>query len=63
MNRPEPPPPPREIGRAAILVLLVVAAIFLIIFFARNIWHAEELKDDQQSGNNVAENYQGQSNY
>ncbi|ANI79549.1 MULTISPECIES: hypothetical protein [Sphingobium] len=63
MNRAEPPPPPRKPGKAAVLVLLVIAAIILIIFFARNIWHGEELQENQEAGNNVAENYQGQSNY
>lgn len=63
MNRAEPPPPPRKPGKAAALVLLVIAAIVLIIFFARNIWHGEELRENQEAGNNVAENYQGQSNY
>jgi hypothetical protein len=63
MNRAEPPPPPRKPGKAAVLILLVIAAIILIIFFARNIWHGEELQKNQEAGNNVAENYQGPSNY
>jgi len=62
MNRAEPPPP-RRAGRAAMLILLVMAAIVLVIFFGRNIWHGERLEEDQQAGNNVAANYQGQSNY
>lgn len=61
MNRVDPPPP--SAGRAAILITLVIAVIIAIIFIGRNVWHGEALQDNQEAGNNVAENYQGQSNY
>jgi hypothetical protein len=57
------PPPPRKAGRAAALIILVIAVIIAIIFIGRNVWHGEELRDNQAAGNNVAGNYQGQSNY
>lgn len=63
MNRSEPPPSPRKAGKAAALILMVVVAIVLILFVARNVWHGERLEEDQQVGNNVAGNYQGQTNY
>ena len=63
MKRSEPPPPPRKAGKAATIILSIVAAIILVIFFARNFWHGEELQENQEAGNNVAGNYQGQSNY
>lgn len=62
MNRIDPPPPPKA-GRATALILLVIAVVIAIIFIGRNVWHGEELQDDQQAGNNVASSYQGQSNY
>ncbi|HWV12846.1 MAG TPA: hypothetical protein VN110_06070 [Sphingobium sp.] len=62
MNRIDPPPPPKA-GRAAAFIILVIAMVIAIIFIGRNIWHGEELQDNQQAGNNVAGNYQGQSNY
>lgn len=57
------PPPPRNAGRAAVLIILVIAVIIAILFIGRNVWHAEELQDNQEVGNNVAGSYQGQSNY
>jgi hypothetical protein len=62
MNRSEPPPP-RKAGKAAAIILGIVAAIILVIFFGRNVWHGEELQENQETGDNVATNYQGQSNY
>ena len=57
------PPPPRHAGRAAVLIILVIAVIIAILFIGRNVWHTEELQENQEAGNNVAGNYQGQSNY
>ena len=62
MHRIDPPPPFRA-GRAAVLIVLIIAVIIAILFIGRNVWHGEELQDNQEAGNNVAGNYQGQSNY
>ncbi len=45
------------------LIVLIIAVIIAILFIGRNVWHGEELQDNQEAGNNVAGNYQGQSNY
>ena len=45
------------------LIVLIIAVIIAILFIGRNVWHGEELQDNQEVGNNVAGNYQGQSNY
>ncbi|HKY80554.1 MAG TPA: hypothetical protein VJM09_03690 [Sphingobium sp.] len=45
------------------IILALIAAIILVIFVGRNIWHGEELQENQEAGNNVAGTYQGQSNY
>ena len=62
MSRIDPPPPPKA-GRAAAFITLVIAMIIAIIFIGRNVWHGEELHDNQEVGDNVASNYQGQPNY
>lgn len=57
------PPPPRNTGRAAALIVLAIAVIIAILFIGRNVWHGEELQDNQEAGTNVAGNYQGQHNF
>ncbi len=58
MDQSDPPPPP-EAGRAAALIILVIAVIIAIIFIGRNVWHGEELRDNQAAGKDLASDYQG----
>jgi len=54
-------PSSRRLGRAAILIVCIVLVMFVIVFIARNFWHADELHQDQASGNNVATEHSGPS--
>ncbi|AHE57162.1 hypothetical protein [Sphingomonas sanxanigenens] len=47
-------PSPRRLGRAGIYIVAIVLAVFVFIFFARNIWHGEELNEDQATGQNLS---------
>ncbi len=47
----------RRLAKAGAWVALLLAVIIIAIFFGRNIWHYEELKEDQQNGTNVATSY------
>lgn len=54
-------PSPRRMAKAGLAVATIVIAVIIIIFLARNIWHSEELKDEQMTGNNVATEHTGPS--
>ncbi|HUD91109.1 hypothetical protein [Sphingobium sp.] len=54
-------PSPRRLGTAAALICGIVLALFIVIFVARNVWHGEELEQDQATGNNVATEHTGPS--
>ncbi len=46
-------PGPGKLGRAAIYIVGIFAIVFLIVFLGRNIWHGEELGEDQATGQNL----------
>lgn len=52
-------PPTRRFERAAVIVVGIVLAMFILVFVGRNVWHGEELKQDQATGNNVATEHTG----
>lgn len=56
---PDKKPSTRKKEHAAILIIVVVAAIVATIFIGLNIWHVQELEEDQQTGNNVATQHTG----
>lgn len=56
-------PSTRKKERAALWVVGIVVAIVIVIFLGRNIGHGEELNDDQEAGNNVAQSHVGQTHY
>ncbi|MHA6766549.1 hypothetical protein [Sphingobium ummariense] len=56
-------PSPRRAGRAAAWVIGILLALILVLFVARNVWHGEELKEDQATGANTADHYRDRSNY
>ena len=47
-------PSPRRLGLAGIYIVAIVLAVFVFVFFARNIWHGEELNEDQATGQNLS---------
>jgi len=56
---PSQQPGSRRLQRAGCAVVVIVLAIILIVFLARNIWHGEELHEDQATGNNAATEHTG----
>ena len=46
-------PGPRKLGRVASYIVLIFVVVFLTVFFGRNIWHNEELSEDQATGQNL----------
>ena len=52
-------PSPRRLGKAGAFICGVIIALFIIIFVARNVWHGEELEQEQATGNNVATEHTG----
>jgi len=43
-------PSSRRLTRAGLMVVVIVLAVIVLMFAGRNIWHAEELKQEQQTG-------------
>lgn len=43
-------PSSRRLARAGVMVVVVVLAVIVLVFAGRNVWHAEELKQEQQTG-------------
>ncbi len=54
-------PSPRRLGKPGTFICGVIIALFIIIFVAKNVWHGEELEQDQITGNNVATEHSGPS--
>ena len=52
---------PSPLAKAGAFICGVIIALFIIIFVARNVWHGEELEQDQATGNNVATEHTGPS--
>ncbi|WP_022681728.1 hypothetical protein [Sphingobium bisphenolivorans] len=52
-------PSSRRLGRAAIVIVVIVLAMFVLVFVGRNVWHGEELHEDQATGNNMATEHTG----
>jgi hypothetical protein len=42
-------PSSRRLAREGLMVVVIVRAVILLVFAGRNIWHAEELKQEQQT--------------
>ena len=45
----------------ACIIVGIIIAIFIVIFVGRNLWHGDELEQDQAVGNNVATEHTGPS--
>ncbi len=60
MNDPSKPPT-RRFERAAIIVVGVVLAVMLLVFVGRNVWHGDELQQDQATGDNRSVQHTGKS--
>ncbi|WP_312218229.1 hypothetical protein [Sphingobium yanoikuyae] len=58
---PNEKPSAHRLGKAGAFVVSTIIAIFIIIFVGRNLWHGEELEQDQAVGNNVATEHTGPS--
>jgi uncharacterized protein YxeA len=43
-------PSSRRLTRAGLMVVVILLAVIVLVFAARNVWHAEELKQEQQTG-------------
>lgn len=43
-------PSERRLGRAGIFVVAVILAVIILVFAGRNIWHAEKLDQEQETG-------------
>ncbi|TKV40922.1 hypothetical protein A0U87_23125 [Sphingobium sp. MP9-4] len=56
-----PPPSPRRKEKAGLLIAGIVILLALFIFVGRNFWHGEELKEEQSTGENVANAHTGPS--
>ncbi|MEW6626344.1 MAG: hypothetical protein AB1431_06095 [Pseudomonadota bacterium] len=54
-------PSSRRLGKAGAIICGVIIALFIVIFVARNVWHGDELEQDQATGNNVATEHTGPS--
>ncbi|MFD1107244.1 hypothetical protein [Sphingobium olei] len=52
-------PPTRRMERAAIFTVCVVIAIIICVFVGLNLWHGQELKQDQATGDNRATEHTG----
>ena len=58
---PSEQPSARRLQRAGCWVVGLILAIVIVIFLARNIWHGEELHQDQVSGNANVTQHTGKS--
>lgn len=43
-------PSSRRLTRAGLMVVVIVLAVFVLVVAGRNVWHSEELKQEQQTG-------------
>jgi len=43
-------PSARRLSRAGIFVVVVILAVIVVVFAGRNIWHAEKLDQEQETG-------------
>ncbi|GFE76592.1 MULTISPECIES: hypothetical protein [Novosphingobium] len=43
-------PSSRKLGRAGVMVAAIVLAVIVLVFAGRNIWHAEQLEQEQRTG-------------
>ncbi|WP_395396337.1 hypothetical protein WBP07_20775 (plasmid) [Novosphingobium sp. BL-8A] len=46
----EDKPSSRRLGRAGIMVVAIVLAVIIVVFAGRNIWHADKLEKEEQTG-------------
>jgi len=51
-------PSGRRLGRAGAWVAALLLAMMLVFFVGRTFWHRDILKEDQQSGGNLATSYE-----
>ncbi|WP_395331820.1 hypothetical protein WBP06_03295 [Novosphingobium sp. BL-8H] len=50
MMKDEDKPSSRRLGRAGAFVAGVILLVIVLVFVGRNVWHAEELKHEEQTG-------------
>ncbi|WP_185998994.1 hypothetical protein ACLIMP_22615 [Novosphingobium aerophilum] len=43
-------PSVRRLGRAGIFVVVVILGVIVLVFAGRNVWHAEKLDQEQETG-------------
>ena len=58
---PSEQPSARRLQRAGCWVVGLILAIVIVIFLARNIWHGEELQEDQARGGANVTQHTGKS--
>ena len=47
-------PSERNLGKVAVMIIAIVVACAVAVFIAINVWHRQELKHDQATGENRA---------
>jgi len=52
MMKDEEKPSSRRLGRAGLLIVAILAVPMVIVFAGRNIWHADKLEKEEQTGVN-----------
>lgn len=50
MMKDEDKPSSRRLGRAGIMVVAIVLVAIVLVFAGRNIWHADKLEQEEQTG-------------
>ncbi len=50
MMKDEKKPSSRRLSRARVLVVAILVVMMVIVFAGRNIWHADKLEKEEQTG-------------
>jgi len=50
MTKNDEKPSSRRLGRAGIMVAAIILVVMVVVFAGRNLWHAEKLEKEEQTG-------------